>query len=168
MKPCKACMKEIPDEAYKCSHCRAFQKWYRNPQNISWLLILPIFGYWYWSVSHLGLRDSSKNSYLNPQKYSEFKDQFNAEEVKIVPSDDKKWNAVTYKITNGTDYKWGNLKYEMVGTDDKGKLVYTVSKQVYAWVIHPRSDSFLTVKVERKWKVRSWEFKIMDIEPPIF
>ena len=99
---------------------------------------------------------------------SEFKDQFKAEEVKIVPSEDRKWNAITYKITNGADFKWGNIKYEMVGTDDKGKLVYTVSKQIYAWVILPKSESFLTVEVERKWKVKSHDFKIMDIEPPIF
>ncbi len=158
MKPCKACQKEIPDEAYKCSHCRAFQKWYRNPQNISWLLLIPFFGFLYWSS--LDLRDS----YLNPQKYTQYQSQFTVELVKVVTSDDKKKDAITYKVKNGTDYKWENAKISLIGTDEKGDVVFTESDTKYGWVIQPKSESFLTVTVEKKWKVKSWEIKITDLD----
>ena len=164
MKPCKACQIEIPDEAYKCSHCRAFQKWYRNPQSISWLLLIPLFGLLYWSCIPVSL--SLKRQHK--QKYTQYQSQFTVELVKMVTSDDKKKDAITYKVKNGTDYKWENAKISLIGIDDKGDVVYTKSDTEYGWVIQPKSESFLTVTVEKKWKVKSWEIKLTDLEAPLF
>ena len=157
MKPCKACLREIPDKAYKCSYCAAFQNWYRDPRYLNWLYFIPIFGMLFWM-------DRSFDS----KEFSEYKNQFSIEQVKVVASKNKELHAITYMVKNNTDYKWDTLKYEMIGTDRKGELVFSEVDTKYGWVIQPKSESLLTVVVEKKWNVKSWSTKIVDLDTSRF
>lgn len=157
MKPCKGCLKEIPDEAYRCSYCQEFQNWYRDTRKQNWLLLIPIFGMLFWMDFHL----SSK-------EFSDYRNQFSIEQVKVIPSKDKGLHAITYRVKNDTEYKWDTLKYEMIGTNDKNELVFTEADTNYGWVIQPKSESLLTIEVDKKWDVKSWKLKITDLNTSRF
>lgn len=157
MKPCKACCEEINDEATRCPRCQAFQNWYRNPQNISWVFILIIFGWGYWFQTY------SFSSLLDKKDFFQYRDQFIVKKINEDRSNEKR-DALTYKIINETDIKWDSIKYELIGTDEKGDLILTDSGSEYSWVIKPKGESYLTVKIEKNTNVKSWSFKIVDLD----
>ncbi|MCH7651814.1 MAG: hypothetical protein IIA63_11745 [Nitrospinae bacterium] len=152
MKPCKACLKEIHEKAYRCSFCGGFQNWYRNPQITLALFLIPILLFMVLEVAD-----------PNSRKYISYRNLFSVEQVKVVTSDDNKLDAITYKVNNKTKYKWQSIKYKVMGTDDKDDLVFTKSDVIWGWVVQPKAEAYLTVIVERKWKAKSWDIEITDL-----
>jgi hypothetical protein len=48
------------------------------------------------------------------------------------------------------------------------KLVLSNAASEWAWVVQPRSQSYLSAKVERNKNVKKWKMKITDLETSRF
>lgn len=157
MKQCKSCMKEIDNNATKCPYCQGYQQWFRNPQHLGFLFAIPFIAFMMWQTN-----------VFKSEKFTDFKNNFKVDEVRIVQSDNNKNDIITYLISNDTNLKWSRIKYEVIGYDEKDKLVLTNAQSDYAFVIQPRSQAYLSAKVEKNKNVKKWKMKITDLETSRF
>lgn len=151
MKVCKACRTEIDARATKCPRCQAFQSWYRNPQDLVWLVIIPITVPTLWELWNFGGAD-----------FLAYQDQFSVEKVSDSPVDDTS-GVTTYRIRNGTKHKWQSLRYEHVGVDEKGQVMISHWGTEYGWTVQPFADALVGVEVDNKVGASSWTFRIADL-----
>jgi hypothetical protein len=152
MKACKSCQKEIKQEATKCSYCQSYQDWYRNPQNMSFIFLIPFFIFMIWSSGSF----RSKN-------FSDYENNFTFTEEKVIKVSNSNSLLITYQVKNGTDYKWNRISYEVVSKHN-GELLASMADSNYDWVIQPNSESLLTVKVGHVPNANEWHLKIKDLK----
>jgi hypothetical protein len=157
MKQCKSCRKEIDSNATKCPYCQGYQQWFRNPQYLGFLFVIPFVAFMMWQTN-----------LFKSEKFDDFKNNFKVEEVKIVQSDNNKYDIITYVISNNTDLKWTRIRYEVIGYDVNDKLVLSNAASEWAWIVHQHSQSYLSAKVERNKNVKKWKMKITDLETSRF
>ncbi len=153
MKKCKSCKKEIDDLATKCPFCQGYQQWFRNPQYFGFLFFIPLLGFMLWQT----------NSFKS-KSFEEYRNRVAVEEVRIVQSDDGKKDILTYNVKNDTDLTWKSIVFEINGYDDHGNLVLTNSESEYAWIVQPRSQSYLSATVVRNANVKKWKMRIVNME----
>jgi regulation of enolase protein 1 (concanavalin A-like superfamily) len=157
MKQCKSCKKEIDDQATKCPYCQGYQQWFKNPQSFGFIFLIPLFGFMIWQM----------NSFKS-KAFDDFKTNFTVKEVRIVQSDDDKYDVITYVVKNDTNYRWTSIKYEVNGYDESDNVVLTNATSEYAWIVQPHSESYLSTKVARNKNVKKWKMRIVDMETSRF
>lgn len=149
MKKCKSCRKEIDPEAKRCPYCRADQNW--MPEVLSSFFPVLIF------IPIIFMRPSL----WNKKSFEDYKDLFSSEFVNKVDGDRR--DIHTYRINNNSDIKWKDISFQLIGYDDKGKVVLVESKSEYSWVIMPNKSSMISVELDKISLIKKWEFKIVDM-----
>ena len=150
MRKCKSCIQEIDEKASKCPYCQSFQTWYKNPQNYSLIVLIPLIIY-IWFSSGL----------FSNTKYQDHIDQFSTTEVSTANING---NMVhTYKVTNNTDETWSSANYELIALDESGKVLIALTGIEYGWVVQPNSSTMMSVTVKQRIKAAKWQFKITNM-----
>lgn len=153
MKQCKSCRKDIDDLATKCPHCQAYQNWFRNPQYIGFIFVIPFIGFMLWQTSS-----------FKSKSFDEYRSQFAVEEVRVVISDDGKYDVITYTVQNNTDFTWKRISYEVRGYDSSDTIVIANSGLDYSWSVKPNSKAYLSVRVTRHASIARWEMHLVNME----
>lgn len=156
MHVCKSCKKEIEAEATKCPYCQGYQVWYKNPQHLSYIFVLPVFVFIFWNAGRFG-----------DKHFEAYQDEFSAVEENTVVLPKTQARLITYRVKNNTDYKWDRISYEVIASDN-GELIAVSTGVEYAWVIQPKSESLLTVKVQAIPDATAWELKIKNINSAFY
>jgi len=157
MKQCKSCRKEIDDFATKCPYCQGYQQWFRNPQYFGFVFVIPFLGIMIWKMNA-----------LESESFEKYRNKIAVEEVRIVQSDDGKKDILTFNVKNDTDLTWKAIMFEVNGYDDHDNLVLANSESEYAWLVQPRSQSYLSATVLRNAQVKKWKMRIVDMKTSKF
>lgn len=152
MQTCKSCIKEIETGATKCSYCQAYQVWYKNPQNYSFIFMLPFFIFIFWNT---GL--------FNTNDFIDYENKFTFTEEKSINVSGSNAKLITFNIKNNTRHKWNRISYEVISKQN-GELLASITDSNYDWVIQPNSESLLTVKVPFIANANEWQLKIKDLK----
>jgi len=156
MKKCTSCQSEIDEKAKRCPKCQSYQKWYANPQNYSWLFILPFMVFLF-----------SRGPSFRKAEYLDHKDEFTFNEISQSLDDSEDNGKVinfVYSVKNNSELTWQGIDYQVFGKDKAGKVIFTNSAGSYNWTIHPKSESMLTVQVRHRESIVEWEFSIKNID----
>ncbi|PKG57103.1 hypothetical protein CXF83_17295 [Shewanella sp. Choline-02u-19] len=152
MHTCKSCIKEIETGATKCPYCQAYQVWYKNPQNYSFIFMLPLFIFIFWNTGSFNKKD-----------FLDYESKFTFTKEKIIDVGGSKAKLITFNVTNNTEYKWNHISYEVISKKN-GELLASTSDSIYSWVIQPNSESLLTVKAPFIANANEWQLKIKDLK----
>ncbi|WOX07238.1 hypothetical protein [Microbulbifer pacificus] len=154
MKVCKLCKKEIESSAKKCPYCQGYQDWYRNPQILSLIAIVPIMFLWF--------------NYINPfntENFVDYQEQFSSKQINTVELEGRNgpYFKVTFEVQNNTEYKWGDMSYELIGRNN-GTIIIVEPGATFSWVIQPHSSSYISASTPVVPDISSWELVIKDLK----
>ncbi len=153
MKICKACQKEIHEQAYKCPYCQSFQSWKKNSTLWSWIPSVVVILYYPIFMYHMMMPTENY--------YKDFKTAISSQLVNKVESGT---TALIYQIKNDADIKWTNIDYQITGKQSNGKIVSVANRTEYL-IIPPHSNSaLLSVNIYPEQPVTSWVFEITDMK----
>lgn len=162
-KRCKACREEIDAAATKCPRCQAYQHWYRSPQAVSWLLVVPILAFTFWNMR-------TTSVYLEPPKFADFKDKFAVEVVGEESAANGTTRLLTVQLRNGTDKTWKHPTFQIESSDAKGNVVSVEHVDDYRLVVAPNASVLdtLSLRVTPAEAVAKRKVTLTDIEPKRF
>ena len=129
-KPCKSCKEQIDAAATKCPKCQAFQNWYRNPQVLPLLILIPFFAYMTWNISRFG----------KAATFADYRDKLSVSVVEENPSTNGKTSLVTVRLENRTDKTWKSPKVQVESLDADGKVLSVEHVHEYNVVVAPNSS----------------------------
>jgi len=156
LKKCKSCIKEIEATATKCPFCQSHQNWYKNPQYLNLIFMLPFFIFIYWNTG-----------VFNKKEFEEYKTEFVIKEENTVSIENSRSRLITFRIKNNTKHKWGRINYEVIGYEND-KVIAVNTGAEFNWVVQPNSNALLTVKVKYMPSATSWKFNITDLKSDRF
>jgi hypothetical protein len=136
-KPCKACKEQIDAAATKCPRCQAFQHWYRNPQLIPLVLLIPFFVFVIPSMLRLS----------GTAVFADYRDKLSVSVVDEGGSTNAKTSLVTIRLENRTDKTWKRPKIQIESLDADGKIVSVEHVNEYNLVVAPNSSVLDTVSL---------------------
>lgn len=177
-KLCKTCYKEIDLYAKRCSYCQEYLGgWYLHPSFVASapiliiMLVYLIVVTWFSGTkqfqnysNQLTMQEVNRRNLIVPAPYVIPKNLNQPTEP--AAENFRQVLEITYKVHNSTNIKWGNLFYQNIGYDSSQKVVTTRAGNVYAWVIQPNSDAFLTVEIydpEQK-ELNRWETVLTSLD----
>ena len=136
-KPCKACKEQIDAAATKCPKCQAFQQWYRNPQLVSLVFLLPLFALLFsngWRVT-------------SGATFADYKDKLAVSVVDENASTNPRTSLVTVRLENRSDKTWKRPKFQVESLDADGKVVSVEHLNEYNVVVGPNSSALDTLSL---------------------
>jgi hypothetical protein len=134
-KPCKCCREQIDAAATKCPKCQGFQNWYRNPQILPLLFVVPFVMFLLWDMSRL----------THSATFADYKDKLNVSVVDENTSPNPK--LVTVRLENRSDKTWKRPKFQVESLDAEGKVVSVEHVSEYNVVVAPNSSALDTLSL---------------------
>jgi hypothetical protein len=145
-KPCKSCKEEIDAAATKCPRCQAYQQWYRNPQMVSLVLMLPFLAFLFWNTSQL----------TNSATFANYKDKLSVSVVDENPPANGKARLLTVRLENRSDRTWKRPKFQIESLDGNDKVLSVEHVNEYNLVVAPNSSALDTLSL-----------RIVPVEPVV-
>lgn len=136
-KPCKSCKEQIDATATKCPKCQAYQQWYRNPQVLPLLFVLPFLAFVLWNTTRL----------TNPASFADYKDKLSVSVVEEKPSESGKRGLLTVRLENHTNKTWKRPKFQIESLDANDRVVSVEHANDYNLVVAPNSDALDTLSL---------------------
>jgi hypothetical protein len=136
-KPCKSCKEQIDQAATKCPRCQAYQQWYRNPQMVSLVLLLPFLAFLFWNTSRL----------TNPASFANYNDKLSVSVVDEKPSANGKAGLLTVRLENRTNKTWKRPKFQIESLDSNNKVLSVEHVNEYDVVVAPNSSALDTLSL---------------------
>jgi hypothetical protein len=136
-KPCKSCKEQIDQAATKCPKCQAYQRWYRNPQMMSLLFLLPF----------LAVLFSNTFRPTNPTSFANYKDKFSVSVVGENPSGSGNTTLLTVRLDNRTNKTWKRPKFQVESLDGNNKVLSVEHISEYNLVVAPNSSALDTLSL---------------------
>lgn len=135
-KLCKSCKEPIEASASKCPKCQAFQSWYRSPQIFSFLFLIPLLGFSYYTTSQV----------FHSTGYSDYADQIR---VTIVGSQESQMKSaeifLNVEIENSSKKTWKRPKFQVQSLDGQGKVIVVENLSDYDLIIPPNGKVVSTL-----------------------
>lgn len=153
-KYCNACYKQIDPAATVCPYCRTYQKWYRNPQRWGSVIFIPLLIMFMWWSNGL---------FKTKHEYIDHKSDFTITQINNVLDDRGRTRVLTYRIKNNTDYQWHYLNYALISKKGNDVISIKADKE-YGWLILPRDESMITVRIKRMSSASAWQLKIKNLD----
>lgn len=135
--PCKSCKEQIDQTATKCPRCQAYQQWYRNPQMVSLIVLLPFFAFLIWNASRLGTSAS----------FADYKDKLGVSVVDEKPSANGKTELITVRLENRTNKTWKRPKFQIESLNPDDKVLSVEHVNEYNVVVAPNSFALDTMSL---------------------
>jgi hypothetical protein len=136
-KPCKSCKEEIDAAATKCPRCQAYQQWYRNPQMVSLVLLLPFLAFLFWNTSQL----------TNSATFANYKDKLSVSVVDENPPANGKSRLLTVRLENRSNRTWKRPKFQIESLDGNDKVLSVEHVNEYNLVVAPNSSALDTLSL---------------------
>src|SRR2546423_12907603 len=136
-KPCKSCKEQIDSAATKCPKCQAFQQWYRNPQLIPFVFLIPFFAFVIWDMSRM----------RNTVTFADYRDKLSVSVIDENPSTNPRTSLVTVRLENRSDKTWKRPKLQIESLDADGKIVSVEHVDEYNVVVGPNSSALDTLSL---------------------
>ncbi|MEY2479167.1 MAG: hypothetical protein QOI04_94 [Verrucomicrobiota bacterium] len=159
-KPCKSCKEQIDQAATKCPKCQAYQQWYRNPQMLSLVLLIPFMTFVFWNTSRI----------VSPAGFADYKDKVTVSVVDEKPSTTGKTDLVTIRIENRTNKTWKRPKFQIESLDGSDKVLSVEHVNEYNMVVAPNSSVLdtLSLRIIPPQPVAKWRVTLTDIDSSRF
>ena len=138
-KPCGSCKEQIDEAATKCPRCQAYQHWYRNPQWIPLLFVIPLLLLTFWH-----------NPYSPAvAKFSDYKDKILVSVVREEPPTGSaiKRSLLTVRLENRSDKTWRRPHFQIESLDVAGKTIAVEHLEDASLVLPPNSSVMDTLSL---------------------
>lgn len=136
-KPCKSCKEQIDEAATKCPRCQAYQHWYRNPQWLTLVFVLPLLLFIF--------RDRPYST--SRPTFADYKDKIVASIMREDQSAAgiEKGRLFTVRLENRSDKIWKRPKFQIESFDGSGRIITVENLSDFNLVLMPNSSAMVTL-----------------------
>ena len=135
--PCKSCKEQIDEAATKCPKCQAYQQWYRNPQLLIQVILIPFFAFLIWNMTGLTSRAT----------LADYKDKLIVSVVDENPAASGKQHLLTVRLENRSNKTWKRPKFQIESLDGDGKVLSVEHVNEFNLVVAPHSSALDTLSL---------------------
>jgi hypothetical protein len=136
-KSCKSCKEQIDTAATKCPKCQAYQNWYRNPQMLSFVFLVPFLVFILWNTSQV----------THPATLADYKDKLSVSVIDEKPPANGKADLVTVRLENRSNKTWKRPKFQIESLDGNDKVLSVEHVSEYNLVVAPNSSALDTLSL---------------------